>query len=95
MPVPRNIDEDFEILPGGQIEKPFGWDLVNPDDVCAELTDLGEVGSCLLGRSKQLSGGVGGKRAVANAFNAKFLFAEPKKFAIDAYACKGGSLLRH
>ena len=85
MGVPGNVDEDLEILRGSKIEKPFGRDLVNADDVCAEFADLREVRGCLFGRGKQLAGGIGGEGAVTNASDAKFLFAEPEKFAIHSY----------
>ena len=85
MAVPGNIDEDLEILQGCEIEKPFRRDLVNADEISAELANLGEVGGSSLGRREQLPGGVGGKGAVTNAFDAKFLFAEPEKFAIHGY----------
>src|SRR5713101_7310092 len=85
MAVPGNFDEDLEILRGREIEKPFGGDVVNADYICAEFANLGEVRRRLFGRRKELAGSIGRERAVRNAVDGKFLFAEPKKFAIHGY----------
>lgn len=95
MPVPWNVDENFEILRGGEVEKPFRWNLINADDIRAEFADLGEVSGSLLGRGKQLAGSIGSEWPVSNALGVKFLFAEPEKFAIHGDACGSRSRLCH
>ena len=49
MPVPRNVDEEFEIVRSGEVEKPFGGDVIDADEVCAKFADLGEVSGGLFG----------------------------------------------
>ena len=95
MTVPGNVYQNFEILCRSEIEKPFGRDLVNADEIGAEFANLCEVIRSLLGRSEQLPGGVGGEGSIGNSFGVKFLFAEPEKFAIHGHPRNGVSLLRH
>ena len=85
MPIPGNVDKDFEILRDGEVEKPFRGNVINADDVRAEFANLSEVSGRLLGRCEQLAGSIGSEWPISNAPGVKFLFAEPEKFAIHGH----------
>jgi hypothetical protein len=75
MLVPRNVDEDLELVLGGQIEKPLGWDVINADDVGPKLADLSEVRHGLFRRGERLAGGIRRKGTVRHALGVELYFA--------------------
>jgi len=85
MLVPRNVDQHLELVLGGQVEKPFGRDVVNPDEVGPELLDLGEIARRLLRRGKRLAGRIRRERSVRDALGVELLFAEPEELAVHAH----------
>ena len=91
--VPRNINQHLQPVLGRQVEKPFLRNVIDPNEVGAQLSDLGEVTGGLLrgGESRPLGSRVWRERPVRHAFDVEFLFAQPEKFAIHAHAWTGGN----
>ena len=86
MPIPGNVDENFEGVGSSKIEKPFCRNVVNANDVRAKFADLREIGGSLLRRREQLAGGIGSEWPVGDSFDVEFVSAQPKEFAIDGYS---------
>ena len=86
MLVPGNVNEHLQLVLAGQVEKPLGRDVVNPDEVGPQFADLGKVPASLLRRGKRLAGRIRREGAVSHALGIEFLFAETKELAVHAYA---------
>src|SRR5262249_41214093 len=77
---PGNVHENLQIVMCRKVEEPFGWGMINANQVGAELADLGKVLRRLLGRGEGLAGGVGRKGAIRYALDVEFLLPKPEKF---------------
>ena len=95
MLVPANIDEQLELMFGGNLKQPLGWHIINPDQITAQFMNLGKVFLGLFRRTEWLASGIGSKGSVAHAFHIIFFSAKPEKFSIHADAWAGGGGLCH
>jgi hypothetical protein len=89
---PGNVDEEPEIELGGKVQQPAGRDVIDPEDVRANLADELEIATALLSGGERFPIRVGAERAVGKAFGVKLFLAEPEEFAIhrDAWKLAGG-----
>ena len=74
----------LSLCSAGQVEKPLGRDVVNPDEVGPEFADLRKVPGGLLRRSERLAGCIRRKRTIRQALGVEFPFAEPEELAVHA-----------
>ena len=91
MLVPGDVNQHLELVLAGQVEKPLGRDVINPDEVGPQLADLRKVARRLLRRGKRLARRIRRERTVRHALDVEFLFAEPEELAVHAYAWHRGS----
>src|SRR6266404_109697 len=93
--IPANIDEQVELMFGGKLKQPFGWHIINPDQIAAQFMNLGKVSLGLLRRTEWLARRVGSERSIGDAFHIIFSPAKPEEFPIHADAWAGGGGLYH
>ena len=98
--IPRDVNQDEQIVLRGEIEKPARRDVIDAEKICAEFLDEREIGSGLFEGSEGLSVFSGSKWAIGDALEIKFLSAATKKFSVHGDArtlgeqiCHGGQTL--
>ena len=84
--VPRNIHEDLEFVLRGEIQEPLGGDMINTNEISAQLADLPKITRRLFRRGIGLTRLVRRQGAVRDSFHIKFLLTEPEKFSVHAHA---------
>src|SRR5260221_5072078 len=85
---PRNIDQNSKLITGGQVKKPDGGHIVNPEEVGAEFLDLLKVARGLFRRGEHFILRIGSKWTVGDAFGVEFR-PGAKEFTIDDDAVWG------
>ena len=81
-----NQGADAEFL--AEIEKPPGWDIVNPDEVHAGLSHQFKIGAGFLRIPKMLALGVGCERAVGHSLDEKLFISLEKKLRTNAHGTR-------
>src|SRR5438477_9925397 len=83
---PGNIHQQFQAVFGCQIEKPFGRDIIEPQEVGAQFPDLIQIARGLLWRRESAGLRLGSKRAVGDAFEEKLFLPNPEELAVHCDA---------
>ena len=86
---PRHIYEQSETLLSRQIQKPFGWHIIDAQQIGPQFADLLEVADNLSRGAKGFALCVRSERPIRDAFDAKLPLPEPEEFSINGNALGG------